>query len=126
MAIDLSKLRALELPRKEIEVDILGDKQIMSVRALDDEAAIRISVIAQNKDIPAEDLPVKIQREVLSNGAPDLSADDVELLLKMAFPTVMEIATEIRDLTAEYGKKRNDAKEQAEKNLPAAEVSASN
>ena len=118
--LDLSKLKALELPKKEITVEILGDEQNLEVQALDDETAIKIAAIA-SADISEDEKELRARREMLRGGVVGISDDDIDLLMKKAAAVVTKIMIEIRDLTAEYGKARNVTLGEVEKNsAPAA------
>ena len=113
--LDLSKLKALELPKKEITVEILGDEQNLEVQALDDETAIKIAAIA-SADISEDEKELRARREMLRGGVVGISDDDIDLLMKKAAAVVTKIMIEIRDLTAEYGKARNVTLGEVEKN----------
>ena len=113
--LDLKKLKALELPKKEITVEILGDEQNLEVQALDDETAIKIAAIA-SADISEDEKELRARREMLRGGVVGISDDDIDLLMKKAAAVVTKIMIEIRDLTAEYGKSRNVTRGEVEKN----------
>jgi len=114
--LDLTKLAALELPQKEIEVEILGEKQNLKIQALDDESAIRINAIIGAENIPVEEKELKIRRDILRYGVPDITEEQISLLMTKAATSVAQIMLAIRDITAEYGTSRNSLREQAEKN----------
>lgn len=114
--LDLKKLKALELPKKEITVEILGDEQNLEVQALDDETAIKIAAIAGSDGIGEDEKELRARREMLRGGVVGISDDDIDLLMKKAAAVVTKIMLEIRDLTAEYGKSRNVIRGEVEKN----------
>ena len=114
--LDLKKLKALELPKKEITVEILGDEQKLEVQALDDETAIKIAAIAGSDGIGEDEKELRARREMLRSGVVGISDDDIDLLMKKAAAVVTKIMIEIRDLTAEYGKARNVTLGEVEKN----------
>lgn len=114
--LDLKKLKALELPKKEITVEILGDEQKLEVQALDDETAIKIAAIAGSDGIGEDEKELRARREMLRGGVVGISDDDIDLLMKKAAAVVTKIMLEIRDLTAEYGKARNVTRGEVEKN----------
>ena len=119
--LDLSKLNALELPKKEITVEILGEEQKLEIQALDDETAIKIAAIAGSDGIGEDEKEIRARREMLRGGVVAISDDDIDLLMKKAAAVVTKIMIEIRDLTAEYGKSRNVTRGDVEKNsAPAA------
>lgn len=113
--LDLKKLKALELPKKEITVEILGDEQKLEIQALDDETAIKIAAIANSATTTDEDREVKIRREILRNGVVGISDDDVDVIMKKAAQAATEIMIGIRDLTTEYGESRNATREEIKK-----------
>lgn len=124
--LDLKKLKALELPKKQITVEILGDEQKLEIQALNDETAIRIAAIAGSDGIGDDEKELRARREMLRGGVVGISDDDIDLLMKKAASVVTKIMMEIRDLTAEYGKARNATREEVEKNSdPAASDSVS-
>lgn len=124
--LDLKKLKALELPKKEIAVEILGEEQKLEVQALDDETAIKIAAIASSDGIGEDEKELCARREMLRGGVVGISDDDIDLLMKKAAAVVTKIMLEIRDLTAEYGNARNVTRGEVEKNSgPAASDSVS-
>ena len=119
--LDLKKLKALELPKREITVEILGEEQKLEVQALDDETAIKIAAIASSDGIGEDEKELRARREMLRGGVVGISDDDIDLLMKKAAAVVTQIMLEIRDLTAEYGNSRNVTRGEVEKNsAPAA------
>ena len=114
--LDLKKLKALELPKKEITVEILGEEQKLEVQALDDETAIKIAAIAGSDGIGEDEKELRARREMLRGGVVGISDDDIDLLMKKAAAVVTSIMIEIRDLTAEYGNARNVTRGEVEKN----------
>lgn len=114
--LDLKKLKALELPKKEIAVEILGEEQKLEVQALDDETAIKIAAIAGSDGIGEDEKELRARREMLRGGVVGISDDDIDLLMKKAAAVVTKIMLEIRDLTAEYGNARNATRGEVEKN----------
>ena len=125
--LDLKKLKALELPKKEITVEILGEEQKLEVQALDDETAIKIAAIANSATTTDEDREVKIRREILRNGVVGISDDDVDVIMKKAAQAATEIMIGIRDLTTEYGESRNATREEIKKkSIPAVSETENN
>ena len=64
--LDLKKLKALELPKKEITVEILGDEQKLEVQALDDETAIKIAAIAGSEGIGEDEKELRAMGQLVS------------------------------------------------------------
>lgn len=124
--LDLKKLKALELPKREITVEILGDEQKLEVQALDDETAIKIAAIAGSDGIGEDEKELRARREMLRGGVVGISDDDIDLLMKKAAAVVTKIMLEIRDLTAEYGKARNVTRGEVEKNSALAASDSAN
>lgn len=124
--LDLSKLKALELPKKEIEVEILGEVQKVEISALDDESAVRIAAIHETGSIPEDEREIRIRKEILKAGVPGISDDEIKVLMTKAGAVVTNIMVEIRDLTAEYAKSRSEARSEIEKNSEPAEKANAN
>ena len=120
MAIDLSKLKALELPKKEIEIDILGEKQKITVQAVDDKTAIKIASIGNATNIPDEERELKIRGLVLKSGVPGISDEEIELLMEKGAAVVTQICAEVSELSKEFNEARSLEKKEAEKNSEAA------
>lgn len=114
--LDLKKLKALELPKKTISVNILGDDQEIEIQSLGDECAIRVSAIAGDSKIGDDERELKIRREILKSGVVGISDDDISVLMDKAAAVVTEIIIAIRDLTSEYTKIRNVTRKELEKN----------
>lgn len=124
--LDLSKLKALELPKKEITVEILGEEQKLEVQALDDETAVRIAAIHETGSIPEDEREIRIRKEILKAGVPGITDDEISVLMTKAGAVVTNIMVEIRDLTAEYAKSRSEARSEIEKNSDPAEKAKEN
>lgn len=119
--LDLSKLKALELPKKEIAIEILGEVQKVEISALDDESAVRIAAIHETGSIPEDEREIRIRKEILKAGVPGITDDEISVLMTKAGAVVTNIMVEIRDLTAEYAKSRSEARSEIEKNSDPAE-----
>jgi hypothetical protein len=114
--MDLSKLKALELPTEEIEIEILGESQKVKVSALDDDAALRISSIASG-DLDDGQKESMVRRIVLEKGiVPPLSDDDIALLLSRSVSAVTPILTTALKLTKDFVAVRESIREEAKKN----------
>jgi hypothetical protein len=123
--IDLSKLKALELPKEEIEIEILGETQKTVITALPMTLAVKVSNIATIRgDDP--NLTTDVLREVLKAGAKELSAEDIDLLLEFAYPAAAEIAAKIRDLTKKFNEQKFEKKSEIEKNSAAVKSGTEN
>lgn len=117
--MDLTKLRALEMPTKEIEVEVLGETQKTVVQSLPDHVAVKIMAMQElNGNNP--ELATIVIREVLLAGAKELTPEDVDLLVARDFAAAAKIAAEIRDLTSQHRKAMDELRETARKNLQAA------
>lgn len=115
--LDLSKLKALELPKKEITVEILGEKQSLEITAFGDDVSLDISDIVENNKDSAEK---KSRLHLLKNCA-GLSEVDALCLLKNDGGAASAIIKEIFSLTEDFRKEREKIREQAEKNLQMAQ-----
>lgn len=112
--LDLSKLEALKLPEKEIEVQVMDETQKVKIRALDDETAIRVATIAQ---IPDKNMDLEVRREVIRHGVVGITDKQLDILMSSGAPIVSDLLVEIRDLTKEFSDERKQIRERAEKNL---------
>ena len=74
--MDLTKLRALEMPTKEIEVEILGELQRTTIASLPDNVAVRVMAM---REIHGDDpeLATIVIREVLLAGAKELTPESL-------------------------------------------------
>lgn len=113
--LDLTKLKALELPTKTVEVTVLGEKQSVTVSALDDEAALRIASAAGDESMTEAEREIAVRRDILRLGVPGITGDDIDLLMRRAGNTVAEIIIHVRELTTEYAAARSAAAGDAEK-----------
>ena len=112
--LDLSKLEALKLPEKEIEVQVMDETQKVKIRALDDETAIRVATIAQ---IPDKNMDLEVRREVIRHGVVGITDKQLDILMSSGASIVSDLLVEIRDLTKEFSDERKQIRERAEKNL---------
>lgn len=118
MALDLSKLSALALPEKDIECVILGEKQTVKIRALDDESSIKVMAISADEKMSDGDKQLAIRRIVLEKAVlPELSADEITLLMTKAASSVVQIYIAVSELTREFAETRHNVSEEAKKNL---------
>lgn len=116
MALDLSKLSALELPSKEIEVEILGENQTVKISALDDEVSLRILSINSSDDIAEDNKQVQIRRIALEHGTA-LTEEEITLLMRKAASAANFIFVSISLLTKDFSAARQKIREEAKKNL---------
>ena len=120
--MDLSKLKALEMPSEVIEVEICGEKQPVKVFTPDDDVAAKIFGIGTDPRRDSGDVTIDISRLVLTTCVPELSEEDVDLLLKKALSSaVLPIVAKARDLRAKHQKAIKAERESAEKNSPKAD-----
>lgn len=119
--IDLSKLKALELPTKEIDVEVLGEKQTTVVQSLPDHVAVKIMSMQELNGTNPE-LTSMVIREILLTGAKELTPEDVDLLVVHDFAAAAKIAAAIRDLTAQHRKAMDEQRETARKNSQTADM----
>lgn len=114
--LDLTKLKALELPSAEIEVDILGEKQTVKVTAPDDTAAAVLTDIGTDTKRTDCEITLAVARLVLNTCVPELDAEGAELLLTRALEgAVLPIVAKARDLRVELNKSKTAAIESAKK-----------
>jgi hypothetical protein len=110
MPIDLSKLKALELPSKEIEVEILGEVQKVKITAMGDDMSLDIKDIQDSTPIHE----VKVRKLFLTRcaGATDEQAD---ILCQRAGNAVARIINAVLDLTSEFDAARDQLRKEAKK-----------
>lgn len=113
MAIDLSKLKALELPKKEIEIDILGEKQKITVSAHSDDLLMSVSDIRDNFK---EDAEYRCRKLFLTSCVEGMTEENADILLKKCLSVSTIIMDAIFDLTEEFDKARKEKTKEAEKN----------
>lgn len=114
---DLSKLKALEFPKREIEVEILGEKQHFTVRAYGDAMLLDLADIRAGFPETAER---RWRHSILLTCVDGMTEEGAGLLLERAGEASVVILNEIFNLSDEFNKAREKITEEAEKNLPAA------
>ncbi|WP_176012059.1 hypothetical protein [Victivallis sp. Marseille-Q1083] len=77
--LDLSKLAALELPKKEVAISVLGEKQNVTISAFGDDIALQMSDISHNRPDDAE---LRIRRLLFSRCVEGMNEQQIELLLE--------------------------------------------
>lgn len=114
--LDLKKLKALEMPSEDVEVDILGEKQSVKVTAPDDEVAAILYGVGTEKGKSDSEITIGVARVVLANCVSDITKDDADLLLARALTTaVLPIVAKARDLRLKFDKAKAEAAKIAEK-----------
>lgn len=108
--MDLTKLRALELPTKEIEVEVLGEKQKIVISAMGDNISLDIQDIKDANEC----YEVKM-REYLLVKCAGLSEDDAKLICEKAGGVAAVIANAVLDLSDEFDKERVKITQEAKK-----------
>lgn len=111
MAIDLSKLKALELPKKEISAEVLGETQKLTISAYGDDTALSISDICENYKSDSERRVWCMLLEECAN----MTKEDAELYISMDLAGASGVVNQIHKLTAEFRKMRKEAREAAKK-----------
>ena len=119
MALDLTKLKALELPTEEIEIEILGEKQSVTICCPPDTVAVEIAEKAQ---MNSADTPIEIIKTILIAGMPDVSKEDIVIWLEKDFKSAAEAAAKVRDLMGKFAKLKEEKRKEIEKNSSAAEL----
>ena len=110
--LDLSKLSALELPKNEIEVDVLGVKQKITVTAYDDGVSLDIADIA---DTHPESQERRVRKMLLCECA-KLSENEAEKLIRYDREACYAIITEIFNLRQKFVDAQKAEREKAKKN----------
>lgn len=110
MALDLSKLKAMELPSREIEIEICGEKQKITVSAMSDELALDFRDL--RKDNPIYEATMRKHTLVKCAG---LTEDEAEILSTKAGDVVADILNAVVDLTTEFEQAREKLVHEAKK-----------
>lgn len=110
--LDLSKLKALELPKKEITVEILGEEQKLEIQAFADDTLLKLSDL---KESHAEDFEIK-SRNLILKTCTDMNQDDISCLIRMDGNAASEIIKGIFALNDEFNEERHKIRDQAKKN----------
>ena len=120
--LDLSKLKPVELPEQEIEVQIKGDtnKQNISVHAISGEGILAWANNAKNNPESVE-YEARACVTALVYGA-DIPEDKAKMLVNFDRETAQKISMAVWLLTSEYYSAQKQESETAEKNSEAAEV----
>lgn len=114
--LDLKKLKALEMPSEDVEVDILGEKQTVKVNAPNDEVAAILYGVGTEKRKSDSEITIAVARVVLATCVEDITKEDAELLLARALTTaVLPIVAKARDLRIQFDKAKAEAAKSAEK-----------
>lgn len=113
--IDLSVLKALDFPQKEVKIKVAGSEIIFNIQALDDEISMRIALLNENGNLTTDGM-IAAQRLVLKNGIVGIEDEQIDLLCKKALPSAMQLVNEIKDLTMEFANIRKDTADEAKKN----------
>lgn len=111
MAIDLTRLKAVELPTKEVEVEVLGEKQKVKISAINDSGYLDFVSIREAAPERAES---KIRLWILEHCA-GMSAADAALLMERDGKCAAAIVSEVFALTDEFAKAQAEARETAKK-----------
>ena len=119
--LDLSKLDAVRLPSREIEVSVGGGpKQHLTVTCYDDGTALDIGDI--DRSFPGES--ERRIRVMLLQKCAGLSAADAEKLVSLDAKASGEILSAVFDLRDEFSAARKAVTDEAKKNSPARPDSA--
>lgn len=110
MPIDLTKLKALELPTKEIEVDILGETQKVKITAMSDDLSLDIRDIRNNNTVHE----VKVRKLILTKCA-GMSDADAGLLCAKDGSAAAKIISAILGLSDAFDAARAKIREEAKK-----------
>lgn len=110
MTIDLTKLKALELPTKEIDIEVLGDAQKVKIMAMSDEISLNIRDIRDSGEISE----VKVRQHLLKSCA-NFSDEEARLLCQKDGAAVALIISAILDLTEKFDKERARIRKEAKK-----------
>lgn len=111
MAIDLTKLKALELPSKEITAEVMGEAQTVKITAYGDDISLCMTDISDNFPTDGE---LRIRKLLLVECA-GMTEEDAQLYISCDGKGSAEVLKEIFALTDEFDKSRKAAREDAKK-----------
>ena len=109
--LDLSKLKALELPKKEIEVEILGEPQKVEISAFGDDIYLELADIKDTNPTNSEYL----SRKLLLVKCAGLTEDDAKILLSKDGKAATKILSAIFEITDAFDSERKKIRENAKK-----------
>lgn len=109
--LDLSKLKALELPKKEIEVEILGEVQKVEISAFGDDIYLELADIKDTNPTNSEYL----SRKLLLVNCAGLTEDDAKILLSKDGKAAAKIMSAIFEITDAFDSERKKIRENAKK-----------
>lgn len=113
MAIDLSKLKALELPTKEITAEVLGEPQKITITAYGDDIALNIGNITEAHP---DDVDFRVWVMLLQVCA-GMSEEDATLYVSRDMRGAASVVKEVYALTNAFSKARSETRAQAKKKL---------
>lgn len=79
-----------------------------------------MAALANDTSVHDGEREIRIRREILKNGIPGITDDDIDILAKKAGMVSIEVMTAIRDLTVEYNESRIRTADEAKKKSKAA------
>lgn len=109
--LNLARLRAVELPKKDIDVEILGEKQSLTISAIPDSGYLDFVSIRDNAPEKAES---RIRMWILENCA-GMTAEDAALLMARDGKSAAAIVGEVFVLSDEFVKAQEAARAEAKK-----------
>lgn len=115
MAIDLSKLKALELPSKEVKAEVLGETQTVKITAYGYDTSLKISDIRLNYP---EDGEFRVWVLLLVECA-GMTAEDAQIYIQRDWKGSAALIKEINAFTREFDKTCDAKREEAKKKYEA-------
>ncbi len=112
--IDLSKIKAVELPEKTVKVNINGTIQEQNIKPLTGDHRLRSWALDYTHD-PAQSTHDRVML-TLVNGA-GLDAKTALKLISVDWDAAVTLSADVLNFTEEFEKKIAEEKKNAEKNL---------
>ena len=109
--IDLSKIKHRELPTKDVEIEIDGEVQIVTIKPVSGRGVTSLGLITED-DV---DRSSKMCLIALMYGL-EIKQDEAELFMNNETIAADSLAAEILKFTSEYTFELNNAKTQVKKN----------
>lgn len=116
MAIDLSKLKALELPSKEVTAEVLGEPQKITITAYGYDLSLQMNDIRENFPTDGE-FRVWV---LLMTTCAGMSEEEATLYIVKDYKGAAALIKEINALTRQFDKMCEDKRQEAKKKFTTA------
>ena len=118
MAIDLTKLKALAMPSKEVTAEVLGEKQTVKITTFGYDVSLQIDDLRLNYPADGE---FRVWMLLLTTCA-GMTAEEAALYISRDGKGASALIKEIGKFTKEFEKSCDEKREEAKKKSEAAKV----